>query len=96
MFTHYTIHVHIVFCVHYNTQVIVNYGLNYVLKGVFSDDIHHPFHGSHITSASEVGGIALALYSVLWAYEGWLATYVSCQYFAPLLTYYTGTMLDKQ
>ena len=40
--------------------------------GHFSNDIHHPFRGSHIETASDIGGIVLALYSVLWAYEGWL------------------------
>ena len=42
-----------------------------VLIGNFSDGIKHPISGSSITSASSVGGLALALYSVLWAYEGW-------------------------
>ena len=39
--------------------------------GHFTDDIQHPFRGSSVTSAADVGGLALALYSVLWAYSGW-------------------------
>jgi L-type amino acid transporter 9 len=40
-------------------------------RGHFTDDIQHPFRGSSVTSAADVGGLALALYSVLWAYSGW-------------------------
>lgn len=41
--------------------------------GRLPDDIRHPFRGTHIESATDVGNLALGLYSVLWAYDGWSA-----------------------
>ena len=46
--------------------------LNNFISACFPEDFKHPFRGSSFTSASDVGGLAIALYGVMWAYSGWL------------------------
>ena len=40
-------------------------------SGSFPEDSQHPFQGSSLTSATDVGGMAIAIYAVMWAYSGW-------------------------
>ena len=53
-------------CVFVIAVGVVHYGI----VGSFPEDLHTPFQPieNHVPSASS---IALALYSVLWAYDGW-------------------------
>ena len=38
-----------------------------IIVGSFPEDSRHPFAGS----TTAVSGIALALYSAMWGYDGW-------------------------
>lgn len=42
--------------------------------GTFPDDSHHPFSGS----TTNISSIALALYNVMWAYDGWYVKVYVC------------------
>lgn len=46
------------------------------LTGQFHEDSEHPFAGSHLDTAEDFGALALALYAVLWTYDGWYVLYV--------------------
>jgi len=60
----------IIHVVHEYMHVLVP--LNNFTSGCFPEDFKQPFRGSSFTSASDVGGLAIALYGVMWAYSGWL------------------------
>lgn len=49
------------------------------LIGEFHEDSRYPFAGSHLSTAEDFGALALALYAVLWTYDGW---YVLCVHHA--------------
>ena len=72
--------VYILMCVHFSIEYNMIYSRMYACSsiptGEFHEDSRYPFAGSHLDTAEDFGALALALYAVLWTYDGWYVSRV--------------------